>query len=190
MNERFVNELLDRLLYWEIEEGKRLVETGVDICAIGDDFGMQTGMIISPYLWKKYFKPRYRKLFRELKKSGDVYIFFHNDGKIEQMIPDLIEIGVDILNPVQPECMDLIKLKKLYGDKLTFHGTISIQKTLPFGTVEEVKSEVITRIKTLGYDGGLILAPKQLMHDVPIENILTLYDTAKKYGRYPTAHLP
>jgi uroporphyrinogen decarboxylase len=190
MNEKFVSELLDRLLQWEIEEGKRLIEAGVDICAVDDDFGMQTGMMISPSLWRKYFKPRYQKLFQELKKASDIYILFHSDGKIEQIIPDLIEIGVDILDPVQPECMDLINLKKTYGGKLTFHGTISIQKTLPFGSVEDVKNEVITRIMTIGYDGGLILAPKQLTCDVPTENILALYDTAKKYGRYPVAKLP
>jgi uroporphyrinogen decarboxylase len=188
MNSKFVNKLLDRLLEWVIKEGRRFVEIGVDICAIGDDFGMQTGLIISPQLWRKYFKPRYQKLFRELKNAGNVYIFFHSDGNIEQIIPDLIEIGVDILDPVQPECMDVIRLKELYGHRLTFHGTISIQKTLPFGKVDDVKNEVITRIKTLGYNGGLVIAPKQLMYDVPIENILALYDTAKKYGKYPISH--
>jgi len=187
-NPHFVNKLLDRLLQWTIEEGRRFVEMGVDICAIGDDFGMQTGLIISPELWRKYFKPRYQKLFKELKNKGNVYIFFHSDGNIERIIPDLIEIGVDILDPVQPECMDVVKLKELYGEQLTLHGTISIQKTLPFGTTNDIKKEVITRIRTLGHNGGLVISPKQLMYDIPIENILTLYDTARRYGRYPITY--
>lgn len=101
--------------------------------------------------------------------------------KVEQMIPGLIEIGFNIINPIQPECMDPVKIKKMYGDRITLHGTISAQKTLPFGTPEEVRKEVLSRIKECGYNGGLILAPANaLTTDVPIENVLTLYNTTKE----------
>ena len=181
-NPKFANDLLDRLLDWKTEQGKRIVETGVDIIKVGDDFGTQTGMMIPPELWRRYFKHRYKRWFSDLKSAGDVYVFFHSDGKIDPIIPDLIEVGVDILNPIQPECMDPAKLKKEYGDKLTFHGTVSVQETLPFGTVEDVREEVITRIRTLGYDGGLIVSPTHMVGtDVPIENILALYETAREY---------
>ena len=97
------------------------------------------------------------------------------------MIPDLIEIGFNIINPIQPECMDPVKIKKMYGDRITLHGTISLQKTLPFVTPEEVRKEVLSRIKECGYNGGLILAPANVINaDVPIENILMLYNTARK----------
>ena len=111
---------------------------------------------------------------------------YHSDGIIEPIIPDLIEMGVDILNPIQPECMDPAKIKVKYGDKVTLHGTISIQKTLPYGEIAEVKEEVKERIATCGYDGGLVLSPSnQVLIDTKVENFLALYETAKKYGKYP-----
>ena len=185
-NPKFVDELLDRLLKYRIEIGKRFIELGVDCIQLGDDFGAQTCMIIHPNLWRKYFKPRMKVLIDELKKHGNVYIWYHSDGNIEPIIPDLIEIGVEILNPIQPDCMDPTKIKEMYGDKLTLHGTISVQETMQFGSEEEIKSEVIRRIKTCGYGGGLIIAPSHgLQPSTPFKNIIALYETAKKYGRYP-----
>ena len=109
---------------------------------------------------------------------------YHSDGNIQSLIPDLIDVGVDILNPIQPECMDPSAIKTHYGNRLTLDGTISVQSTLPFGTVEDVRNEVVKRIKTVGYDGGLILGPTHIVgFDVPVTNVLALYETAKKYGR-------
>jgi len=180
-NPRFANDLLDKLLEYRLEEGKRFIEIGVDILRFGDDLGTQTGLIMPQSIWAKYFKPRMRTLIRRLRKRGDFYAFYHSDGYIKPFIPELIDIGVDILNPVQPECMDPVRIKEAYGNKLTIHGTISLQETLPFGTREDVANEVRTRIKTLGYNGGLILAPSNYLHpDVPFQNLLALYDTAKK----------
>jgi len=186
VNPNFVNKLLDRLLKYRLEIGKRFVELGVDCVQLGDDFGAQTGMLVHPDLWRKYFKPRMKKLIDELKRVDDIYIWYHSDGNIEPIIPELIAIGVDILNPVQPDCMDPSKIKELYGDKLTLHGTISVQETMQFGSREDVKREVIKRIETCGYEGGLIMAPAHgLQPSTPFENIIALYETAKKYGRYP-----
>ena len=185
-NPGFVNELLDRLLKYRLEMGKRFIEIGVDCIQLGDDFGAQTGMIVHPNLWRKYFKPRMKILIDELKKHGDIYVWYHSDGNIEPIIPDLIEIGVNILNPIQPDCMDPAKIKEAYGDKITLHGTISVQETMQFGSEEDVKREVITRIKTCGQGGGLIMAPAHgLQPSTPFRNIIALYEAAKKYGRYP-----
>lgn len=181
-NSALVNKILDKLNEIRTKQAVLLAEIGVDVVVDGDDVGTQNSMIVSPVLWRKYLKPRYAKMIRELKKRG-AYAHFHSDGWIEPIIPDLIEIGVDILNPVQPEAMDPAKIKELYGERVCFDGTISIQRTMPFGTPEDVAREVKERIRTLG-PTGLILGPSHSMQpDVSIENILTLYDTASRYGK-------
>jgi len=187
LNEKFANKLLDKMLKYRMETGKRYIEMGADIIQLGDDFGMQTGMIIPPHLWRKYFKPRMKVLIDDLKKSSrnSVYIFYHSDGNIKPIINELIEIGVQILNPIQPECMDPVEIKREFGDKIVLHGTISVQTLLPFGTVEDVKREVISRIVECGKNGGLIIAPThapQPPPHTPIKNIITLYETAKSYS--------
>ena len=181
LNPEFVEKLLDRLLDFKIKQVKKYVEFGVDIIGIAGDIGMQETMIMAPDIWRKFFKPRLRILIEEsTKRRKDIYWFFHSDGYIKPVIPDLIEIGFNIINPIQPESMDPVGIKKMYGDKITLHGTISLQRTLPFGTPEDVKKEVLSRIEKCGYYGGLVLAPANLVTpDVPIENVLALYGTAK-----------
>ena len=109
----------------------------------------------------------------------------HSDGVIDPIIPELIEIGVDILNPVQPECMDPVQLKREYGNELAFWGTIGTQTTMPFGTPEEVKAVVKERIETVGQGGGLLLAPTHVIEpDVPWENVVAFFEAVEEYGRY------
>jgi len=185
-NQNFANRLLDELLQFNTEVGKCLIRAGADIIGWGDDIGMENTMIISPNLWRKYVKPRMKKLIETLRGYGDIYIFYHSDGYIEPVIPDLIETGVDILNPLQPECMDPAEIKEKYGDKMTLFGPISLQKTLPYGSVEDVVNEVKTRINTMAHGGGMILGSSHVIEDnVPIRNMIALYETARKYGRYP-----
>ncbi|MGQ9514755.1 MAG: uroporphyrinogen decarboxylase family protein [Thermoproteota archaeon] len=158
----------------------------IDIVFTADDLGDQNNLFIAPQLRREVFKPRYASLFSQYKKYG-VKIMFHSDGNCFPLIQDLIEIGLDILNPVQPMAtkMEPAALKDAFGDKLAFHGTICIQKTLPFGTVEDVKREVMNRIRTVGHGGGLILSPTHsILGDVPVCNIVALYETACKYGNY------
>jgi uroporphyrinogen decarboxylase len=182
INKKFASELLDKLLEYKIKIAKKFKEFGVDIIRLGDDLGMQTGMIISPAIWREFFKPRMKELIDEIKKGRNIYVYYHTDGYVEPVIPELVEIGVDILNPIQPDCMDPVKIKKLYGDVLTLHGTISVQETLPFGTAEDVREVVVERIEKLGKDGGLILAPSHVVgSEVPVNNVITLYETAKAY---------
>lgn len=185
-NSTLVDRLLDKLLEFRIAQGERFVEMGADIIKLGDDIGMQTGMMINPSIWRRYFKPRLKTLIEALKSKGSVYVFYHSDGDIRQVIPDLIEIGVDILNPVQPECMDPAEIKQTYGEKLTLHGTISLQVTLPSGSREDIIEEVRTRIETCGHNGGLIIAPSnRTTPDVPLRNILAMYEAGRKLGKYP-----
>ncbi len=184
-NPKFVDELLDNLGRVFLEAGKRFAEMGVDIIAVADDIAAQTGLIVSPRLWRRYIKPQMKTLFDEFKKRG-LYILYHTDGNCELIIPDLIEIGVDILNPIQPECMDPAKVKEQYGDRLTLSGTISIQDTLPRGNVDDVKREVKTRIQTCGAGGGLIISPSnQVLLDTKVENFLAIYDAVREFGQYP-----
>jgi len=180
-NPNYVDRILDGLHKIRMQEAALLCEAGVDIIYDGDDVGMQKGMMMSLGMWRRFLKPRYADLIRLCHKRG-VFFHFHSDGWIEPIIPDLVEIGVDILNPVQPECMNPVKLKELYGESLCFDGTIGVQSTLPFGNPEDVAGEVKDRISKLG-PTGLILGPTHAMQpDVPIENILTMYKTALKYG--------
>lgn len=184
INPGFVNELLDKLLEFKVKQARKLAKIGVDIIEVAGDIGMQSAMMLSPKLWRKYFKPRLRKLVQETKRIRDVYFLFHSDGYIKPVISDIIEIGFDILDPIQPECMNPAEIKKLYGEKITLHGTISLQRTLPRGGKEDVRREVISRIEKCGEGGGLILAPSNTVTpDVPIENIIALYEMAKEFRK-------
>jgi uroporphyrinogen decarboxylase len=183
----FYDVYLSRLMRWIEVAGRTLVGLGVDIIWIGDDFGMQHRMVIKPEQFRKFFKPRYAALFAEWKSiNPDVKIAFHSDGNIYPIIPDLIEIGLDILNPVQPKSMDPAQVKRDFGKHLTLWGTVDIQEVLPFGTPEDVANEVKLRVRTAGKGGGLILAPAHnIQPEVPTENILAFYEAAKRYGAYP-----
>ena len=119
------------------------------------------------------------------KVKPDMLAFYHSDGDIRDIIPELIEIGVDVLNPVQPECMDPREVKARYGDRLSFWGTIGTQTTLPFGTPGQVRQAVREMIDTVGVGGGLVLAPTHLVEpEVPWENLLAFVDEARHYGIY------
>jgi uroporphyrinogen decarboxylase len=186
-NKDFLHAYLDKLQTWIEVAGRKFVQLGVDVVWIGDDVGMQNRMMISPALFREFLKPRYAKLFAEWKRLNPaVKIAFHSDGYVYPIIADLVEIGLDILNPVQPKCMDPAQVKKDFGQHLTLWGTVDVQEVLPFGSPEDVRNEVKLRIRTAGKGGGLILAPAHnIQPEVPIENILAFYEAAGRYGRYP-----
>ena len=146
---------------------------------MGDDVGMQTGMLISPRTWRRFFKPRMASFIAELKViNPQVKVAYHSDGDISAIIPDLIEIKLDVLNPIQPACMDPAELKQKYGDRLCFWGSMDEQYTLPFGSAEAVRAEVLTRLNTLGKNGGLILGPTHHVQlDTPMENFWAIVNT-------------
>jgi len=186
-NKKFAHQLFDAVVEFSRVAGRRLIEMGVDMIWVGDDFGGQTKMLISPRTWREFFKPRYAGLFAEFKAiNPKVKIAYHSDGNIEPIIPELIEIGLDVLNAVQPKCMDTARLKRQYGRNLSFWGAIDIQEVLPFGRPADVEKEVRERISTLGVGGGYIVSPSHnIQADTPVENILAFYDAVKKYGTYP-----
>lgn len=176
LNRDFTTRLLDRITEIKIAEVTRIVEAGADIIQMAGDIATERGMLISPGWWRAEIKPRLAKVIRATRRAG-VYTYFHSDGAMQAIIPDLIEIGFDIVNPLQPECMDPVEIKRQYGTQMTLHSTLSSQHTLPFGTPDEVRAEVRARIRDCGQDGGLILAPSNVVqHDVPLQNLLALYD--------------
>jgi uroporphyrinogen decarboxylase len=178
-NDSRVERILNMLNDIRLKQARLLLEAGVDVVYDGDDVGAQNTMILSPSLWRKFLKPRYR-LLSDLIHSKNKYFFFHSDGWIEPIVQDLAEIGVDILNPVQPETMDPVRIREMCGSRMAFEGTLSIQRTLPFGSVEDVRKEVGKRIRELG-STGLILGPSHsLQPDTPLENILAIYDAVKR----------
>ena len=185
-NPEFAAALLDKMLDLRIFQATRMVEAGVDILHTGDDLGMQHTLLMSLPLWRKWFKPRLAKVWAAAKRvNPNLLISYHTDGYVEPFIPELIEIGLDVLNPVQPECMDPVEIKRKFGDRLAFFGTIGTQTTLPFGTPDEVRREVKTRIETVGSGGGLVLAPSHMIEpDVPWENVLAFFEAAEEFGRY------
>ncbi len=172
LNPELAEQILDIPLEYHLTAAKRLVEMGVDMIWTGDDVGAQNAMLISPRMWRKFFKPRMARFISELKAiNPQVKIAYHSDGVIYPIIPDLIEIGLDVLNPIQPASMDPVRLKQEYGKNLSFWGSIDEQHTLPFGSPGDVTNEVITRLRTIGKNGGLILGPTHHVQlDTPMEN--------------------
>lgn len=178
--------LLDRLTEIRIAQAEFFASHGVDVLILGDDVSMQTGMMMSPRTWRTWFKGRMRQIIQAARLiQPDMPVFYHSDGNPSAIIPDLIEIGVTILNPVQPECIDPLWVKQEYGDQLALWGTIGTQTVMPFGKPEDVRAEVKKRIETVGFDGGLVLGPTHMLEpDVPWENIVALYEAIDELGHY------
>jgi uroporphyrinogen-III decarboxylase len=175
------NRILDIPYQYHLTAAKKLVEMGVDMIWIGDDVGTQNAMLMAPDLWRKILKPKVAEFIHTLKAiNPNIKVAYHSDGYIHPIIPDLIEIGLDVLNPVQPACMDPAKLKKDFGDKLCFWGTIDEQHTLPFGSPDDVRKEVAHRLDTIGKDGGLIIGPTHHVQlDTPLENFWAMVNAIK-----------
>jgi uroporphyrinogen decarboxylase len=178
LNPKMVEGLLDKITEYKIELAKRIVKLGFKVAHHGDDMGHQKGTLFSGTIFRKFFKPRIAKIWRIYKDAG-LPIYMHSCGNITDFIPDLIEIGLDVLEPVQP-CMDHKYLKKEYGKDIVFFGGIDTQDLLPFGTPAQVKQKAAETIRTLGRGGGHIIAPAQeIMKDVPIENVKALVETIR-----------
>ena len=176
-----VEYVLDRLFAVAEQQAKLLAEAGVDQVYGGDDVGAQTTMLISPQLWRRFLKPRYRRLADAIHKRG-AFFHFHSDGWIEPIIPDLIEVGVDVLEPLQPECMNLKQIKERYGDELSFEGGIGVQR-LPFMKTLEVADEVRRVLEAMGPTGFTLRPSHTILPETPLENILALYESANKLRR-------
>ena len=178
--------VLDRVTENAIIMAKRFAEADCDGLLCGDDVGMQHKLMMHPDMWREWLKTRWAKVWKAAKEiKPDIQIWYHSDGNIEDIIPDLIEIGLDILNPVQPECMDPEKLKAQYGDTVAFWGCVGTQTVFPFGTPDEMRATIKWLIETVGKDGGLYLAPTHVLEpEVPWENIAAYFEAIEEYGHY------
>lgn len=190
MNREFACRLMDIITdIWTkiVERALEIVGKNIDIVAMADDLGMQEGTFVSPQVYREMLKPRHRRMVDAIKSRSDAKIFLHSCGSVYAIIEDLIEIGIDVLNPVQVSArnMDAAKLKKEFGGRLAFWGAIDTQRVLPFGTPEEVRAEVRRVIDCMAKGGGYVVASvHNLQREVPPENIIAMFDEARSYGRY------
>lgn len=183
-NKDFVNNLLDKILEFNLKVIRNCCSLEIDAMMFGDDWGQQTGLIMGPKSWREFIKPRIKQMY-ELVKSYGKYVFIHSCGKVDEIFSDLIECGLDVFNPFQPEVINVIEAKKKYGNYLTFYGGISTQKTLPFGSEDDIKNETINLLKNVGKNGGLIAAPSHAIpSDAKVENINKMIDILKNQSSY------
>ncbi len=184
---QFVSELLDRILYeWDIPIIDLQCDIGVDGFYFADDWGTSSGLMFSPKLWRQFYKPRLAIIFEHCHKRG-VYVGLHSDGRISPYFPELIEIGLDIFNPLEPAAMDRLEMKQLYGDKLTFYGGLDVEHTMPFGTPDDVRKETRWLAENLGKGGGYILQTShQVLWDTPMENIVAYIETVRSMAGLDT----
>lgn len=179
----YIERLLDMITEYNIGLARRFIELGVDAVRTGDDYGCQLGLQISPTLWRRLFKPRLARIWKVYRDHG-IVVMHHSCGDVELVIPDMLEIGLQVLHPVQPHAMSLERLAEKFGETLVFHGGIDTQEVLPFAPPEGVKEEVRRCVAILGRYGRHIIAPSQeIMNEVPVENIVALVEGIKEYRR-------
>jgi len=175
--------LFDKITEFACSKARAYASAGLDILSLGDDIGTQNSLMLDVTLWEKWLQPRLRKVImaaREIKP--DILIFYHSCGYITPFIEKLIETGIDILNPIQPECMDFNEIHDQYGDSLSFWGTIGTQKLLPFGTKEEVKKVSRGRLEKCGIKGGMVVGPTHMVEpEVSWENIISIIEAAREF---------
>ncbi len=173
--EEYTTVLLDRCKEFSIGVAKNLAALGVDGIWTGDDFGSQAGMMVSPRLWRSVFKPRFAEVFQEIRAANpNTLVMYHCDGAISPILDDLIEIGMQVFNPVQPNVPghEPAVLKEKFGDRLSFWGAIDQQALLPNGTPAQIRADVEEKIRVLGQGGGYLCSPAHILQsDTPIENI-------------------
>lgn len=173
----FVETLFDRILEHNLHVIDLACSFDIDAMYFGDDWGFQTGLLMGAMRWRELIKPRISQMYRRVKSKGKLVVI-HSCGKVQELFPDLIECGLDVFNPFQPEVMDVFEMKKRYGNELCFYGGISTQQTLPFGTVSQVKAEVRRLLDVVGENGGYIAAPAHAIPgDAKAENIAAMIET-------------
>ena len=172
LNPGFVEELLERITEIQVVLARRFVALGVDGGYLGDDYGAQKGMLFSPDMWRAWFKPRLARVFSVFREAGRPVIM-HSDGDIAPILPDLVEIGLTALNPVQPEVLEHAWLMRKFGRQLAFYGGVSTQTVLSQGIPPDVQAAVDLCVRTLAGDGtGLLLGPShRMMEEIPLENV-------------------
>jgi uroporphyrinogen decarboxylase len=180
LNPHFLEELFDALAEYLIATVNLLAGWPVDALWLSDDYGHQQGLLMSPTHWRRFIKPRLAKIVEAAHRNAFLTLL-HSDGAITEIIADLVDLGLDILHPLQPESVDIYAIKKQFGNHLTLYGGIGTQQLLRAGKPHEVRAEVQRAIKIVGEGGGYILAPGlTVQHDVPLENLLAFIEAAQK----------
>lgn len=175
----FVDALLDTITDYNMELVAHALTLPIDAVHFGDDWGQQAGLIMGPIHWRRFIKPRLARLVARV-KGADRRVSIHSCGDIAPILPDLVEIGVDLVNPFQPDVMDIHDIKARYGSQLAFWGGLNVQRTLPHGTPAEVRAQVRHLISEAGRGGGYILAPSHdIPGDVPVENVVAAIEEAQ-----------
>lgn len=187
MEEDYVDVLLDKVMAYPLQMGLQFIDLGVDMVWLGDDIATQQNMMISPAMWRKYFKPRYASMFAAFKRRNPhIKLCYHSCGNLEAVVGDLIEIGLDVLNPIQPMAMNPAAFKKWFGKNITMYGAVDVQRIMPFGTPDEVRQEIRQLIRDCAPGGGFILSPAHhFQSDTSVENIEAFYRAASDFGKYP-----
>jgi len=177
--------IFDKVTEISVRNAVSHVNAGADILFVGDDIGMQRTVMMSEELYCTWIKPRIKKVIDEARKvNPDIVVFYHSCGFVTPFIPHLIDVGVDVLNPVQPECMDFSEIHAEFGDKMSFHGTLGTQSLIPFGTPEDIKKEVFKNLDIASSKGGLLVSPTHMIEpEVPVENIVAYIEACNEYCR-------
>lgn len=185
-DEEMAEACLKRMADFQVQVTRKVAECGFDMIVFGDDIGTQKSMMMSMDLWRRWLKPDLKRVIDAAKAvNPDVLAYYHSDGVIYDAIPELIEVGVDILNPIQPECIDPDKVKQLYGDRLSFWGCVGTQTTMPFGTPDDVEACVKHLCEVVGKGAGLCIAPTHLLEpEVSFANVDALVHAVQTYGKY------
>ena len=179
----FYNDLLDRIERLLTGFAEYAAELPCDAVMLGDDWGEQRGVIMGPERWRKVFKPRYARLYETIHKRGK-FVIQHCCGNITDIMPDLVDIGLDVLQSVQPEAMDIDTLKRRWGRHITLYGGLGSQSTLPFGTPEDIRREIAHLVRDIGAGGGYILAcAKTFQPETPLENAVAVIESFTKQDR-------
>jgi uroporphyrinogen decarboxylase len=179
--------ILDRITGWKMAVYGGYAQAGADIVWMGDDLGTQRSLVMSPADYRRWYKPRHAEIVRHLRGiRSDLRIAFHSCGHVTPLVGDLIEIGLDILEPVQAETMDIAELKRRFGRDICFWGGVGAQTLATLTSEKHVFDEVRRTLRTLAGGGGYIAAPSQLLtEDVPWETVLAFHEALRQYGAYP-----
>ncbi len=182
LNPELAHAICEQITKIRIGQAREFARAGVDVLRLGDDIVSQQGLMFSRETYREFFLPRIQRIVAAAKEvNPEIIIFMHSCGKVEDMIDDLIEAGVEVLNPVQPECNNQAAIKAKYGDRLSFWGGIGVQSVMPHGTPDEVRAATRSTIDSLGVDGGFLVAPAHILDPaIPWENVVAFVEEARR----------
>jgi uroporphyrinogen decarboxylase len=176
----WVDELLDAIHAYNLAVVERMVQYDIDGVIFGDDWGQQRGLLFGPGLWRQFIKPRIAEMYGVVKRANKA-VFIHSCGKVQELFPELIELGLDVFNPFQPDVMDVYDMKRQFGQQLSFYGGMSVQNLLPHGTPQQIRVEARRLMDEIGREGGYIIAPSHDMPgDIPVENMVAFIETVRE----------